>query len=162
MYKILVPLDGSDHSLKALHIACDLAHKYRARLILLHIIDPNKKAAELLALPIHGKFPPALSAALHKAGSNNLFPLDPELLEQTGHSILKIAAARIKRLDLDYQILPLATGNPADNILTAHRMVAASTIVMGTRGLPPDRHKPDDSISRTVFAKADCTCISVK
>ena len=37
MTGILVPFDGSKHSLKALHVACDLAEKYENKLFLLYI-----------------------------------------------------------------------------------------------------------------------------
>lgn len=38
MHSILVPVDGSDHALKAITIACDLAEKYGGRVALLHVL----------------------------------------------------------------------------------------------------------------------------
>ena len=41
MFKnILVPVDGSDHALHALDVACDLAQKYGATLRLVHAYPP--------------------------------------------------------------------------------------------------------------------------
>src|SRR5512136_2563437 len=37
---ILVPVDGSDHALHALDVACDLAQKYGAALRLVHAYPP--------------------------------------------------------------------------------------------------------------------------
>jgi nucleotide-binding universal stress UspA family protein len=41
MFKnILMPVDGSDHALRALDVACDLAQKYGATLRLVHTYPP--------------------------------------------------------------------------------------------------------------------------
>lgn len=40
--KILVPLDGSKYSLKAIDVAGDLAEKYGSRLILLHVVPSGE------------------------------------------------------------------------------------------------------------------------
>lgn len=45
---ILVPIDGSDHAGKAVVIASDLAVKYGARLVLLHVVSGDKVPEELL------------------------------------------------------------------------------------------------------------------
>ena len=36
--KILVPVDGSKHSVKAVELASDIASKYDAEVILLHVL----------------------------------------------------------------------------------------------------------------------------
>jgi nucleotide-binding universal stress UspA family protein len=41
IYNILVPIDFSDYSKSALKLAKEIAHKYKARLSLLHVIEPN-------------------------------------------------------------------------------------------------------------------------
>ena len=92
MYKILVPIDGSDHALKALHIACDLAAKYKALIILLHIIR-DRPAKDILALPVSQKFSASLYAALQNACEKPTVRLDHHLVRQVGENILKIAAA---------------------------------------------------------------------
>ena len=45
MERILVALDGSDHSNKAVDLAADLAEKYGARLVLLHVLS-NKPLSD--------------------------------------------------------------------------------------------------------------------
>ena len=42
--KILVPVDGSAHANRAVDCATDLANKYRAKIILLHVIAPSGPA----------------------------------------------------------------------------------------------------------------------
>ena len=39
---ILVPLDGSDYSKKALLQACDMAKNYQANLILVYVVDKTR------------------------------------------------------------------------------------------------------------------------
>jgi len=58
MQTILVPFDGSKHALKALHIAGDLAEKYKCEICLISIIaktlkdlqDARQKTQKLIAL----------------------------------------------------------------------------------------------------------------
>ena len=50
MEKILVATDGSDHALKAIDIACDLAHRHNCTLFLCHILLRDKEADELKRL----------------------------------------------------------------------------------------------------------------
>ena len=48
MFKsILCPIDGSEHANKALSLAVDLAKKYDARLLLLHVLLRNVDTREL-------------------------------------------------------------------------------------------------------------------
>ncbi len=162
MYNILVPVDGTDHSLKALHIACDLAEKYRAIISLLYVLDINKTAHEILGLTIAGKFDSHLRSRLQEAQKEPLVNVSKTILSRVGKTILKIAAARAERRGIETRILAISEGDPAENILIAHKLIAASTIVMGSRGLAPSRVPVSGSISARVFAEADCTCISVK
>jgi nucleotide-binding universal stress UspA family protein len=40
--QVLVPLDGSKNSLKALDVAADLAEKYGSKLVLLHVVPSGE------------------------------------------------------------------------------------------------------------------------
>ncbi len=162
MHKILVPVDGSDHSLKALHIACDLASKYDAQILLLYVLASDKSASQILDLAITSKFDPELQANLANIAEQAPGPLSEAVNEAVGKQILKIAAGRTNRVGVETQILAIASGDPAENILTAHKLTGASTIVMGSRGGKWSTLSSFGSVSNKVFANADCTCISVK
>ena len=162
MHKILVPIDGSDHSLKALHIACDLATKYEAHILLLYVLAIDKSATEILDLSIASKFDPELQANLINIAEQAPGPLSETLNEAVGTQILKIAAGRAKRVGVETQIMAIASGDPAENILSAHKLTGANTIVMGSRGGKWSTLSSFGSVSNKVFANADCTCISVK
>ena len=57
--KILCPTDGSDHAYKALDLAIDMAKKYDAELVLLHVphrsenIEALRRFAEIEGLAPH-------------------------------------------------------------------------------------------------------------
>lgn len=165
MYTILVPVDGSDHSLKALHIAGDLAEKYQGRMALLHVLARNKQASDFLRLGIAKDFGPRLAAALEaaaRAAHAERAAIPEALLRSIGEMILNEAAARVRRRGVEPVVLDIDGGSPAEAILLAAQRVGANTIVMGCRGLSGSRAGSFGSVSDAVFEQARCTCISVK
>lgn len=161
MHTILVPTDGSGQAMKALHVACDLADKYGARIALLHILAKGKPAQGFLSLEIAGAFAPEVRDRLQEAASQS-DPLDTSLLASVGESILAQAAARARRRGVEVEVLDMESGDPAETILVARKRVDANTIVMGCRGTGGGRGSSFGSVSNVVFERADCTCISVK
>lgn len=168
MYTILVPVDGSPHSLKALHIAGDLAEKYSGRIALLHVLARNKRADDFLRIGVAKSFGPKLLTALTQAaGRDSDSPAAPQaipepLLRSMGERILQEARERVQHRDLQADILEIADGDPVEAILVAAKSAGANLIVMGCRGLSGSSDGPFGSISQAIFAQAPCTCISVK
>lgn len=170
MSAILVPVDGSVHALKALHVACDLADKYGGRIALLHVLDQNRPAAEILRLPVASTFGAEMSLALKNAAiASGKKPVDrsasevPEkVLKVIGGKILSEADAKVHRRGLDTTILEIEQGDPAEIILLAIKQTGANTIVMGCRGQNGSESSSFGSVSQRVFQMAECTCISVK
>lgn len=164
MPAILVPVDGSVHSLKALRIGGDLAEKYGGRMVLLHVLVPGRKAGRILALPIADALPIEITSHLKNAveGSGEQAKLSSEMLVAVGERILEDAAARVHRRGLEIEVMPIDHGDPVEAILIAAQHSNANTIVMGCRGLSNDHTQGFGSVSRQVFQRADCTCISVK
>lgn len=162
MNTILVPVDGSDHAMKALLIACDLAAKYDGRIALLHVMSAGRGAREVLALRIAESFDPALKTALRArvAAGDTALPVD--LMKRIGSCILDRAAERVTRRGIEVKPLDLESGEAAESILIARTRTGASTIVMGCRGAGASDGSTFGSVSQTVFQRADCTCISVK
>lgn len=136
MSNILVPFDGSKHSLKALHIACDLATKHKVKLSLLYVITGASQAD----LPLE-KNSPLLIKALE---------------------VMKLARDKSNHWGAEFNVLEFEYGPAAEGILLAARKCGASTIVMGCRGLKPEDTDVFGTVSQAVFQQADCTCISVK
>ncbi len=163
MHTILVPVDGSVHSMKALHIACDLAQKYGGRIELLHIITKGKQAKSLLELSIARNFDPGLKSILRAEADKNPGTASDETLKAVGKKIVEQAAGKIRHRDIEFNIMPMESGNPVENILVALMKTGASTIVMGSRGAGDKSGKSSfGSVSHAIFEKAKCTCLSVK
>ena len=160
MHTILVPFDGSGHALKALQIGCDLAAKYGGRIALFHVLATDKRAEELLQLQAASAYGAKITDALKKAAGGP--PLADPLLNAVGEKILHLGAARARKRGLDPELLAIAKGDPAENILLAAQKAGANMIVMGCRGLSDEKAVAFGSVSHTVFEKAECTCISVK
>lgn len=158
MHSILVPVDGSAHALKALHIACDLAEKYGGQIVLLHVLTTERKARRILERPLADMLPADLVARLKDAAD----AVPEDLRWRVGEGILDDAAARTHRRGLEMEIMPIVSGDPVECILVAARRAGANTIVMGCRGLSDEETNGFGSVSRRVFETADCTCISVK
>lgn len=164
MSAILVPVDGSVHALKALRIAGDLADKYGGKIVLLHVLVPDRKAGRILSLPIADVLPPKMVAALGAAaGAPGARARVPEaVLKVVGEKVLEDAAAKVHRRGIDVEVMPIDHGDPVQSILIAARHSDANTIVMGCRGLSNNETQGFGSVSSQVFQKAECTCISVK
>ncbi|MBL4758716.1 MAG: universal stress protein [Rhizobiales bacterium] len=158
MQTILVPVDGSVHALKALRIACDLAEKYGGKVTLLHVLVEGRSADELLDLHAASTFGPVVTAQLRESAAQ----VSVNLLEQIGLKILDQAATETDRRGLETDQLPIAIGDPVENILIALKQSGASTIVMGSRGAARRDPASFGSVSQAIFARANCTCLSVK
>lgn len=162
MYKALVPIDGSTHSMKAVQIACDLVSKYGGWIALVHVLARGKEADDLLALGVASAFDSQLMGVLEKAQRQSLGPAPDQVLRRVADAVLTHAASKIERLSVEVKVLPVATGDPADAILNAQAQVEANTIVMGSRGLAASQASSFGSVSQKVFNLAPCTCLSVK
>tara|TARA_R110002110_G_scaffold415358_1_gene649372 strand:+ start:548 stop:1036 length:489 start_codon:yes stop_codon:yes gene_type:complete len=162
MQKILVPVDGSLHALKALHIASDLAQKYGGSIVLLHVISKEKCVKDLLDLAVADTFGPTIRKKLQQIYSEKNASISGALLREIGEKILAQATNKVNRLGLDVEVLEMEEGDPVENILIARQRTDANTIVMGARGVSASGSFSFGSVSQTVFEKAPCTCLSVK
>lgn len=110
--RILVPVDFSDCSLRALECAATLARKFRARLILLHVLEPacpgdylNPVAVDAANGSLIGTAREQLAKATRQAGAQGLI------------------AETLVRM-----------GRAQSDIADTAKAIGAELIVMGTRG----------------------------
>jgi len=162
MHKILMPVDGSIHSMKALKIASDLTSKYQGRLYILHALLRGKDASGLMALDISSQFDKPLQQILNKAISANLGPAPDKILQKVGQIIIDHFADKAQIQGVEFEVLPILSGEPVEEILKMQQKIEAGTIVMGARGVTQSDSSSFGSISQEVFSRAQCTCISVK
>ena len=143
--RMLVPVDGSEHSRNALEFACDLAKKYKAKMRLLHVVQAPSGSHTLV-----------LGATAISVQTTR------EQLQEIGHKIIEAARQYAEGLgchDVDTQI---EGGPPAHQILRCARENEVDMIVMGSRGLNSVTGLLIGSVSLKVSHLAECTCITVR
>jgi len=172
--RILCSIDGSDHSNKALDLAIDLAKKYDASLVILHVphrsgnIDALQRFAEIegLAEPVNTEIKrlksmePGLNLATGSAFQDS--GISPRLLAEVGQHIIDGAKGRAEQNGLENVDARLAGDDPADGILHCIDEEDIDCVVMGSRGLSDIKGLFLGSVSHKVANHASCTCITVK
>lgn len=160
--KILVPIDYSNCSDRALQWGASLAEKYGARLLLLHVIAraskdlPEAEGAET-PLPLALDNP----SVYYTRG-----PLAPEgmtaidLIEVAQNDLKDLAMATLNEgLSVSQTV---GVGNPAEEILRVAQEEAVDLIVMGTHGRTGLRHVLMGSVAEAVVRAAPCPVFTVK
>lgn len=146
---VLAATDGSDHARKAVSLAADLAKKYSADLIALHVTSPSWME----------RIPEDLRSYAH---SEHIEATEREILESVGRQILHGAEAIARQEGLDVVDTQLEVGDVAETILDVARARKADLIVLGSRGFGSMKGLLLGSVSHKVNAHAACTCITVK
>ncbi len=141
MFKsILVPVDGSDHALRALDVACDLAQKYGATLRLVHA------------------YPPIFTDST--MGGAGIEPLIARRTE-AGEAVLARAREHVRDCVLDITT-ELREAPDAEAILEEADAHHCDLIVMGTRGLGRLTGLLLGSVSQKVVQHAKCPVLLVR
>ena len=135
---IIVALDGSQHSLKALDLACDLAQKHGAKLILLHAYQSTSDLR-----------------------GNEEFNKLVAMRKGAGEDIIKDARKRMEAFSLEIEE-DLLEGPAADAIVRVAETRNAELVVMGTRGRGSFKGLLFGSVSTKVTHYAPCSVLVVR
>ncbi len=139
MFKtVIVAIDGSEHSKKALHYAQELADRFNATLCLVHAFPHT---SDLLAYDDFEK----LISQRKAAGQ--------EILDEARHILGKT------RFTVEEELLE---GPEAEAILTVAKAYKADLIVMGTRGRSSLEGLIFGSVSNKVVHLAPCPVMVVR
>jgi len=141
--RILVGLDGSEYSLKALEFAVDLAKKYSSQLVLIHVVMRQ----------IYAINPPEAGIL---AGTAIVRELEAE-----GKAILAKGEETVKAQGLPVEAR-LRQGVPAEELLRAAADEKVDLIVLGSRGLSQVRAFLLGSVSDKVSHHAKCPTLIVR
>jgi len=141
--RILVAVDGSPASERALKCAVEFGKKFDARLIIVHVILRRFYAVT-----------PSEAGVL----ATTVFVRE---LEAEGREIISSAEAYVKSEGADYQC-KLLQGVPGDEIARAAQSEKVDLIIMGSRGLSEVRAFLLGSISDKVSHRAKCPTLIVK
>ena len=142
---ILVPIDGSKQSNKALEFACNLADKYGAKLHVQHTVE--------VTLHEHAMFVGSAGFA---------FEASDEDIQKAGKKAIEAAEKIIAEHDCKLVETEIAHGSPAQNILERAKEKDIDMIVMGSRGLSDFGGLLLGSVSHKVSHLAKCTCVTVR
>lgn len=171
---ILVPIDGSDHAGKAAVLAGDIADKYGAEVVLLHVALPGNRLPEGLRRmaevehlvdperhrePLSSGVPGDTVAAVQDRSESDTAD---EASARVGQWLLDQAEKKVRDNGAKTVHKRLESGDPVETILANARDLSASLVVMGSRGLSNLEGLLLGSVSHKVSQLATCSCITVK
>ncbi|RLB29483.1 MAG: universal stress protein [Deltaproteobacteria bacterium] len=140
MEKILVPVDGSEQSHKAVGFAVDLANHYHATIYLLHVFKLTIVPEGL------GEYVVSDRVQLRALGDKIIAAAEDEA---KGHGVERIETAVVE-------------GDPAERIIDYAKEHDVDIIVIGSRGLGTFKGLLLGSVSNKVTHRADRTCVIVR
>jgi universal stress protein A len=138
--KILVPIDFSGPSLKALRYAVPFAEQFGSTITLVHVQKPVSYAPDLPNTP-----PIPLTAAQEEAARKKLFEVGYREIEEL--------------IPVDVQV---TSGKPADEIVKLARTHDTDLIIIATHGYKGVMHLVMGSISEEVVRNAPCPVLVVR
>jgi nucleotide-binding universal stress UspA family protein len=138
---ILVPIDFSPHSARALDDALDLAKKFGAKLHVLHAYH----LPALVGMPDEIVIPPDFWMGVRDAAARKL--------EKTLQKVRSAGVACESHL---------LEGPPSQAIVQLAEKIGVDLIVMGTQGLTGLKHVLLGSVTERVLRTAPCPVLGVK
>ena len=159
MKSILVPVDGSEHADRAVELAADLANKYKAKLILMHVYLKGhvpEKVRKLSDKPGKEEPPMAVGAGYIEA------QLPHEVLDDIADKLLGQARKTAEEHGAEDVETAKDSGNTADCILARAKSSGVDTIIMGSRGLSDIKGMLVGSVSHKISHVFEGNVITVK
>ena len=149
--RIMVCLDGSKHSEKALSQAIQIAKKFDSKITLVHVVEPTAvfSAMQNPAVPYWGSVSaPLLQSSLNKE-------------QKEGGKILTKNSHILEKEGIPFDIV-LLLGNPSEEILNFSKKKKADCIVVGSLGKGIMSRVLLGSVSTSISQRANCTVIIVR
>ena len=175
MERIMVALDGSEHSDKALDLASDIAAQSGAELVLLHVIS-DKPLSDAERHMAEVEFPDEIVAGLDATGIDA--GGDPQtraqrmlqryadvargFREAMGQRLISRSRTRARDRGVRSVQTVLEDGDPASTIIRLAKGLHVDMLFLGSRGLGGAKSLLMGSVSHKVAHWAECTCVSVK
>jgi nucleotide-binding universal stress UspA family protein len=150
---IIAAVDGSDPARRAAAMAGDLAGRYAARLVVVHVLTREPVPGELMGL------------AEAPAAADDLLPPDPKdsaLRTAVGERLLDEALEAAHARGAVRAETLLLKGDPATVLLERAAQEGAELVVMGARGLGALKGLLLGGVPQKVCQLAPCACLTVK
>lgn len=143
MRRILVPTEFDDCSSPALHYAAELADRFKAELVLVHVVQDLSLAMPdaAMATPV----PAPVLGQLIDAGKEGLTNL--------------VKRERLERFNPMYEV---RVGSAAPEIIAAATELKVDLICIGTHGRGPIAHFFMGSVAEKVVQQAPCPVLTVR
>jgi nucleotide-binding universal stress UspA family protein len=152
--KILVPLDGSEHSLRALEIAIKTAKKFDGKITLIHVYSVG---ARPIVMPEPTTLTPPSVPIMAPADFSKMV----EAARKAGNIILGDGEDKAKAEGVQVEML-LKEGHTVQEILETAKEGGFDLIVMGARGISKIREILLGSASDGVIRNAPCPVLVTK
>ena len=148
MERILVGVDGSSASLKAVDLAADLANKYDAELILLTVVP---------------HFSPGVDPALEEYGRlEHIQEPATELALASANTVLDTAREAARTRGANQIVAEPSFGDPAQQIIAAAGDRRVDLIVVGSRGHGRLAGLLLGSVAHKLISVAPCPTVVVR
>jgi nucleotide-binding universal stress UspA family protein len=152
--KILVPLDGSEHSTRALGKAVEIAKKFGSEITLIH-------AYSVSVQPIMIPEPTAMSTPGIPVLTASEVTRVADAARKAGNNILQDGEAKVKAEGVEVEKL-LLEGHAVQEIVRVAKEGNFDLIVIGARGLSKIKVILLGSVSDAVIHHATCPVLIVK
>lgn len=144
--RILVAVDGSNPSLNASTFAIDIAKRYDAELIVLHVIDPRYRELEIAISPRPGRFK----------------EIEKKVMEDA-QKILDIVRQKATEKNVNVKMDAISSFTSVmKDIVHYAKVNNADIIVIGNRGMTGFKKLLVGSVASGVVTYSDCPVLVVK
>ena len=152
--KILVPLDGSEHSFRALSVAIQLAKKFDGKITLVHVYSA---AIRPVMVPETATMTPPMVPVMTPIEVSRV----TDAARKAGSDILTGGAQKVEAEGVQVETV-LKEGNTVQEIVKTAAEGKFDLIVMGARGISKIKELILGSVSDGVLRNAPCPVLIVK
>lgn len=152
--KILVPLDGSEHSLRALETAIEIAKKFDGNITLIHVYSVSVAP---VIMPEPTTLTPSGVPVMAPAEVSKMV----DAARDVGNQILTDEKRKVESQNIQVETA-LKEGNTVQEITKVANEGKFDLIVMGVKGIGKLRELLVGSVSEGVIKHASCPVLVVK
>jgi universal stress protein A len=147
--KILVPVDFSPPSKRALQIALELGSRFDAAVELLHVVEYPAYAIPDMSVTVAGTAPMMFDAYAQQTGENEMKKMLAAATTEIARAGVRVSSSVVR-------------GNARDTIIDTAKNGGFDLIVMGTHGRTGLDHILLGSVAERVVRKASCAVLTTR
>ncbi|MDP7976006.1 MAG: universal stress protein [Thermoprotei archaeon] len=152
--KVLIPIDGSEYSLKALEIAAKITDPRKGVAVVVTVIEPGVMQLPQTYLERLSMYDSSLPTGIIPKGSHDEGIERAELIVTKAHEILTSAGIKTE--------MKILRGKPVKSIIESAKEEKADLIIIGSHGLGGLSKLLLGSVSSKVVEEAPCSVLVVR